>query len=286
MSEVIKNEFNGIRVELNTGNHRYKVFGEGLPEKGEYFDSVTGATGMKDKSRVLKQWAVDKTIDYLDDMGDHLAEILKNPIERDTLFQKKDFDNNIPAGTARTFHSIFLKDAADAGTEIHDAIEKYFKNEPVILEGMSEAARNGYTAFHSFMEKIEIVPEHIEVVMADKKNKVAGMADMIAKEGKKRILWDWKSGKGVYGETLIQLAGYAGIYKSMYGGKIDLARTAAFNKETGEPWINPDTGLPWYEVDADTLDWLYTEAFLPLLSVYRVDKKLNKILDYWKRAKK
>lgn len=117
-------------------------------------------------------------------------------------------------------HVTIRDTAADAGSFVHDWLHNMVKDTELDLpvnESMRvacEAARNWYRR------------HVIEVVMAEqslmsKKMLMAGTPDLVCYMNGKLTIVDWKTGKGLYYDQLIQLAFYALMFEEEFGIKIE-----------------------------------------------------------------
>ena len=126
------NLYNGkVNIYFNKDKHIFK------DEKGNYLISVTGATGIIDKSGPLIPWAINL-------MGQYLIDNYNNKAIDDYVIQE-----------AKKKWRQAKQEAADIGTEIHKWIEKWInKEKPEMPE--NEKVVNGITAFLKFQKKHKI----------------------------------------------------------------------------------------------------------------------------------
>jgi len=99
--------------------------------------------------------------------------------------------------------------AAIRGTDIHNLAEKIVHGEEATIPPHLTDYVQGYV---SFIEEYDLIPEYTERPCANRQWQYAGKFDFIGKVaalGDERWLLDWKSSKGVYGETALQCAAYA-----------------------------------------------------------------------------
>ena len=101
-----------------------------------------------------------------------------------------------------------MKDkAAKLGSTIHEAIEAYILDKPVpawpldVAPYLDQAIR--------FLREFEVLVEMTEASVFHREQKYAGTLDMIAEIAGQRWLVDFKTGKGVYPETALQMSAYA-----------------------------------------------------------------------------
>lgn len=210
-------------IELCFDEARHRFTANGQP----VFPSVTGATGVIDKSRPLIYWAVGLTKDYLmgnlqtliDDVkGDKIAALIEEAAKQ---------------------HSIKKQAAADVGTQVHDWVECFIKAKskkdwPEIPK--DPQVFNGITAFLKWVNEYEVEFKSSEKLIYSKKYKFAGIMDAEAVIKRKFCVVDFKTGKAIYPEMRFQVAAYQAAAEEEsgkeYSGNKWLVR---FDKETGEP---------------------------------------------------
>lgn len=214
--------------------------------KGEYLTSVTGVTGIIDKSGPLMYWAVNLSRDYL------LGKIGKGAITEEDILE------------ASKQHRVFKKKAADIGTLIHEWCSNWILGKkPKMPE--DEKVVNGITAFLKFQKEHKLKWLESERYIYSKKHNYAGILDAIAKEGKNLVLVDFKSSNGIYDEMRYQVAGYQIAWEEEMDKKIDKRIIVRFGKEDGEFEIK--------ELDEDDKD---KRVFLACLDIKRRMKELSK----------
>lgn len=217
---VVKLYDNTVELVFNEAKHYFTANGNLV------FPSVTGATGVIDKSRPLIFWAVGLTKNYLmgnlqslidDTKGDKIAALIEE---------------------AGKQHSIKKQQAADVGTQIHTWAEAFIKAKsekewPEIPKEPQVA--NGVAAFLKWVDEYEVKFISSEKMIYSKKYKYAGIMDAEAIIKKKLCVIDFKSSKAVYPEMRFQVAAYQAAVEEEtgkeYSGNKWLAR---FDKETGE----------------------------------------------------
>ena len=161
--------------------HGYFHEKSGEPDFDKRIVSSTGATGMIDKSTPMKFWAVNLSIDFL---------IEKLKVETKITFELLE--------EARKQHTIFLKKAADSGTQVHDWIEGFIKYElkigkkPEMPE--NERVLNGINAFlqwRSEKKKVEFI--ETEKFVYSREYDFGGKLDIKALVDDKLTLLDCKT---------------------------------------------------------------------------------------------
>lgn len=175
------------RLTFTHGGHRYRLDGQPIR-------SVTTLLQVLAKP-ALVAWAANQAADYA---IDHWADLEhKNPSERRALI----------AGAHRR-----RKDKAAArGTQIHTWAEQLLAGQPVEVPDEHTATveafarwweTSGFTALHS---ECAVYAEEDDLLGIP----YAGRFDLLAEHPRYGVtLCDWKTGKGVYGEFAVQLAGY------------------------------------------------------------------------------
>ena len=102
--------------------------------------------------------------------------------------------------------------AADAGTAIHDWIEKKIKGEDQEIPE-DEKVKNGVLAFLQWTNENKIKWLENEKIVYSKKHDFIGKLDAIAKINGRKFLIDYKSSKGLYPEFYLQTAAYQLAYE-------------------------------------------------------------------------
>jgi hypothetical protein len=96
--------------------------------------------------------------------------------------------------------------AADLGSSLHAAAEAYALGKP--MPPWSLLVKPHMESFVRFLEDYRPKIEMTEASVYNGKESYAGTLDYIGKIGRRRLLWDVKSGSGVYAEVGLQLALY------------------------------------------------------------------------------
>lgn len=134
--------------------------------------------------------------------------------------------------TAKAEPDRFRDEAADIGTQVHDAIEKWLKTgrEPVITH---ELVANGWRHFRAFWDQggFEPVPPGLEFAVASLEHRFAGTVDCLAVNAEfELVLLDWKTSKGIYDSHELQAVAYAQAIEEMGIGRPDRIIIARFGK--------------------------------------------------------
>ncbi len=255
--EIIK-KYNGkVEITFYPNSHRYKLAG-----RKNYLISVTGATGMKDKSRHLMIWASRLCKSFL---YDYLEKIKSDSISINELYPVID--------EAVVRYDAERDEAATFGDMVHDWIESFSrakverKKEPEIPDDAPIEVIKGITAFLDWYNKNKVKFIKSEELIYSMEHEYVGKLDAIATVNGKHTLLDYKTGKGVYTEAYYQEAGYKNAYEEEYKEKIDQQLIIHIDKETGKFEVIERTESD-YEKDLP--------VFLALLKVKRREKELNK----------
>jgi CRISPR/Cas system-associated exonuclease Cas4 (RecB family) len=185
--------------------------------KGESLTSVTGATGVVDKSGALMGWTA-KT------MGLYLLEEAKKGNDKIT----EDLVNQ-----AKKEYRRLKQEAADLGTEIHSWVSEWIKGKkPSMPE--NEKVVNGITAFLKFQKEHQIKWLETERIIYSKKHAYAGILDAIGEMEGKLTLVDFKSSNAIYDEMRFQVAGYQIAYEEEMKKDIEKRVIIRFGKEDGQ----------------------------------------------------
>ena len=82
----------------------------------------------------------------------------------------------------------------------------------------------------------QVKPEYVEseIKLINDKFKTGGTCDLILKIGKKTVIADLKTSKGLYDEFIIQLGAYRKLYELQTGVKINAGLLLRLDKEGKE----------------------------------------------------
>lgn len=172
---------------VNTKNgHYYKIDGK------RAIGVTTALNGIPKDA--LKYWAAKEVAQYAVDNIWDIKRMLDSAGRRPTMhflkevpFQRRD-------------------DAAVRGTDVHALAEKFIKGEPVEVPAHLQPYVDGYAAY---IEAYNPTSIHEELVVASREHMIAGTLDSIQDiPGIGRAQVDYKTGNGVYGEYVLQVAAY------------------------------------------------------------------------------
>ena len=180
--------------------------------------SVTGITGIIDKSAPFIYWATNLMGEYLKEKIDQKIPIDKGMIDR----------------AKREFRKV-RQDAADVGTEIHEWCHRWIAGEKPEIPEDDMRVINGITAFLKFQKENKLKWLESEKPIYSKKYGYAGILDALAKDKNgKIILVDFKSSKSIYPEMFLQVAGYQIAHEEETGQKVDKNIIIRFGKSDGK----------------------------------------------------
>jgi len=197
-----------MSLVFTESNHRYKL--DGKP--------VTGVTTILNggiPKPALVWWA-----------GGVVAKFVVDPENAGTVAELLAGDQDSAVKFLQLLPNQERDSAAERGTEVHDLAEKLATtgevDAPEELVGFIE----GYL---DFLDRWQITPVLVEVVLANREHWYSGKVDLLATspllmsqadiDAGKVIQIDLKTSKGVYFETALQTAAYARAEFYMDGGK-------------------------------------------------------------------
>lgn len=214
-------------------------------------DSVTGATGLLDKSAALKKWAVRLTCEFL---AKHEGATITPELLEEAAKQ----------------HNIFLKDAAASGTLVHQWAEDYIKgrNPPMPDD---ERVINGATAFLEWVKVHKVKFIESELLVYSKKYKYFGLMDCKFTMGTENHsithAGDFKTSSGIYNEMRYQVSAYQQADMEESGCEYGDKWIIRFDKTTAE------FEAKCFPADEHKKDFA---AFLGLLTAKRREDELKK----------
>ena len=142
--------------------------------------------------------------------GKTVAEYVKeNPLEVQLLRDKDGVDGFDMVKELASQPGKVRDAAADRGTEIHGIAEHLMHGREAVIPDELRAAVLGYL---KLIDDWGIEPLMTETSVGNRKHWYTGRLDSIATIGAlggARVLLDWKTSRGIYGETGLQCAAYA-----------------------------------------------------------------------------
>jgi len=248
-----------VKIDFFPTSHRYKLAGGRT-----YLISATACTGVIDKSRFLIPWAVNLA-------GTFLRQFIENA--QNTQFTAEELLPVIEEALKQ--HTVKKEEAGSVGDLIHAWAESFAKSQiegspmPDISEDLDERVINGINAFLDWYNCHKVKFLHAEKVLYSKKHGFVGTADAVAEVDGRKLLLDYKSGKGLYNEFYYQVAGYRLAYEEEYG-KLDGSMILHFDKETGN-FTAKDISDEEYNLNYP--------VFLACLAIKQREKELTKYVN-------
>jgi len=200
-----------VEIKFFPDGHAYWV-------NGKRVSGVTTFIGILDKSRALIPWAVGLFKQYL-------TERVEKGITIDDITQ----------GSIQ--HALRKEEAANIGTQVHDWIEKYIKDEePEMPE--SKEAQIGVNAFLDWVKSNKVKFISSERVVYSKKYNYVGKMDIEAKVNGKLCLIDIKTSNGLYNSYNLQTAAYVKADEEESGRNYTGRWLIRVAKETESEFLN------------------------------------------------
>lgn len=238
-----------VELEFNEKKHIYTVLGDKVL-------SVTGVTGIIDKSGPLMWWSVGQCLEYV----------------KDNI--KPDMDEVESAEFYHDAHRAHLrssKKAADIGTMAHKWIEDYLaaldpplpKNKALLstinswLEWSEE--NNILSTDRTFNTSYET-----EFKVYSREHEYAGTCDFDGMVNDERCIVDWKTGRAVYPEHSLQVAAYQLAREEEFSVQYDARWVVVLPKDGGKV-IAKRFGPETYEKEC--------KGFLGALDLHRAIKR-------------
>lgn len=278
-----------VVVEFLPSKHWYHL--KGAP-RFPLITSVTGATGVYDKSQALIKWATKTDIDYIEEFVNS-----QDVLNKETL---------LPViAEARVEHDAKKDKAASIGDIVHCFCEQFVKatiaNEdlnietlwtsalaqvdeenniklaeldPALFAEIKEKAMGGINSFLDWYSQHDVEFISSERVVYSREHNFVGKNDFHAIIDGVRTVGDFKTSKGVYDDHRFQLSAYWGAMEEEDGAQNDQGMIVKIDKE--------GAGFEVKTIDRDEHLKNYP-VFLALLTVKERKKELDK---EWRQANK
>lgn len=170
----------------------------------------------------------------------------------------------------------YVDNLASVGTLVHHLILCKFKEATPDLSDFTEnqimMASGSMLSFNSWESTHKVVPFLIEQPLVSEDLGVGATPDLLCNLDDVATIVDFKSGRGLYIEVVLQLAAYAHILREQ-GWEISQGRAVRVGRELGE-------GFEVVEFTREALDAGF-EAFMNCLGLYRGMQEIRK--SYWKK---
>lgn len=178
-------------LKFSPGNHQYRL--DGKPVQG-----VTSIIGILDKP-AIPRWAAGQVAEY----------VISNP---DGVNQLRAMGEGPAIAALKAIPWQKRDEAAVRGTDVHALADQIINGHPVEVPDHLLAHVEGYVRF---LDDWQVEPILTEFAVGSREHWYAGTADALVKCGRgpwagATVLWDWKTSRGVYGETALQTGAYAG----------------------------------------------------------------------------
>jgi len=242
-----------IILQYDDAKHIYKV-----NDKIVY--GVTNIVSVLSKPALI-YWAVNQAIDYIDlnlEVGKSIDELQKKQLLEE----------------ARVAHKKTTNHSADAGTLIHEWIEKYVKakieKKPVPKRPVSKEMKSAVDGFFKWAKEHKVKLIKSEQKIYSRKYKYAGTLDLEAEVDGKKTIIDFKTGKAIYPEMFLQAAAYLQAKEEengRYDGGVAIVRLSQKQKDI--------TPFEVKSVSRQNVDKLI-KVFLSCLNIYRWKMELKK----------
>jgi hypothetical protein len=176
-----------IELTFNEGKHTYEVDGVKTP-------SVTGITGIIDKSGPLMWWAVSQCVEAVKNEPPDLANMDE--------VQLKQYWHDLQRAHLRA-----SRDATNIGTLAHEWIEDYLAGkEPDMPK--NKKLLSSVESWLAWADENKLTPYETEFKVYSREHAYAGTCDYDGMVGAERCIVDWKTGKAVYPEHRLQTMAY------------------------------------------------------------------------------
>jgi hypothetical protein len=180
-----------VSLKFSKGNHQYRL-------DGKHVRGVTTLIGKGLPKEALPPWAARTVAEWVADNPEgveQLREMGRGPMVnalKGMPWEKRDT-------------------AAVRGTDVHALAEKVVHGEEVDVPGNLVGHVEGYARF---LDRFQVEALHTEMPIANRSAWYAGTFDIILRFGAgpwkgRTIMGDNKTSNGIYGDTGLQLAGYA-----------------------------------------------------------------------------
>jgi len=163
----------------------------------------------------------------------------------------------------------YVDKLATVGTIAHYLVECHCKGEKPALDAYSKEeislAENAFISFLEWEKDKEIKYLHNEIVLVSEAYRYGGTIDCVAEINGVPTLLDFKTGKAIYPEMLVQLAAYRHLLKEN-GYSVDEVRILRIGRDESEG----------FEERKETDLWTHWEMFKCLRQVYELNKAINR----------
>lgn len=190
-------------------------------EDGSVFDSVTAILSIVAKPALIN-WAANQERELCIQASSELYEDFPaGGVKMSSAAYKETLERRLGQQKA---HQKALEKAGNIGGQAHALIEWNLRQKLGQLPGsqpeVSHEASMAFGHFHVWAEQAELRPMRIEDVVYSREQEYAGTLDLYAAlkgpDGREvHAVIDWKTGKAIYGEALLQNAAYIAALREM-----------------------------------------------------------------------
>lgn len=230
-----------------------------LPD-GSVYDSVTSILGVLAKPALIS-WAanveraacLEASADLYEDFPAG-AEKMSRAAYIETLERRL---------SKEKAHQKALTKAGNIGSEAHALIEWNIRKGLGQLPGkqpeVSPPAAKAFAAYQAWRDEADLFPLKIEEIVYSRKREYAGTLDLFARihhapsGGAVHAVLDWKTGKAIYNEALLQNAAYIHAFREMghilgecWGCIVRLPKVET-DPDFEVRWISPDEQAAHFE---------------------------------------
>jgi len=229
-----------------------------LPD-GAVYDSVTSILGIIAKPALIN-WAANTERDLCLEASAQLyqdfpvgAQKMESAAYKETLLRR--------IGDKKA-HQKLLDKAGNIGKEAHALIEWNMRKELGQLPGLQPAvgpeAARAFSKFQEWRQGVELRPLRIEEVVYSREQEYAGTLDLYAAlkgpdDALVHAVIDWKTGKAIYDEALLQNAAYIWALREMghavgetWGLIVRLPKVKT-DPDFEVRWISPDEQVTHFQ---------------------------------------
>ncbi|MCM8763732.1 MAG: PD-(D/E)XK nuclease family protein, partial [Candidatus Omnitrophica bacterium] len=170
-------------------------------------------------------------------------------------------------------------EAADTGTKVHSAIEKYLRNGQPSSFSPPQEAGTAFSAFLKWLETNHLEPVALEGVVVSLEHGYAGTFDMLATVDGTLWLVDFKTAKDFFAEYVMQLSAYKAAIEEMGGYWVREGENYVFKpllvpiETVGILRLDKETGVPHFKAYSEEELSQALEKFIALSTYYHLDQQ-------------
>jgi hypothetical protein len=190
------------RIQLPDGRY-YESEGKKLPSVTTLLGIIAKPALIHWAAKIERELVLSASVEYYQELSGADAQSCQFYLE---CLQQR-------IGRTRA-HQKVLKEAGDIGTEVHQMVEWGLKTELGLTCEFDQpkithpAAHQAYESWKEWREQVKLRPIAVEQVIVSDKYGYAGTLDLLGYAEDILTVLDWKTGKAVYAEALLQNAAY------------------------------------------------------------------------------